>query len=150
MALQLILPKQASEAHIQIPGTAIFLVPPPGFKVSENFKGFQNPTDLNSMIKVMELPIPFYRITAGFSKFILRLRRMRLKSKTKVEFYGYQGLLLKLAQKVKGKRVYKHVLVYGDSAKSIMVIGIYPKADELVGAEIQSSLMSIFIDTDYR
>ena len=146
MAQELLLPEAASEAHVQVPGTAVFLVPPPNFEPSDNFKGFQSPVDQTSMIMVMEIPGPFQEVSAGFTEENLAPRGMKLQNREEVELYGYPGFWIDLEQEANGMVFSKHILVYGDSSQTTMINGVFLADSSWTGMHIQKSVLSTFID----
>ena len=150
MAQELLLPEKASEAHIQVPGTSVFLVPPPNFEPSEQFKGFQSPVDQTSMIMIMEIPGPFQEVSAGFTEENLAPRGMKLQFREEVELYGYTGFWIDLEQEANGMVFSKHILVYGDSSQTTMINGVFLADSSWTGKHIRKSVLSTFIDTNVK
>ncbi|MEM6631975.1 MAG: hypothetical protein AAF694_20025 [Bacteroidota bacterium] len=146
MAQELMLPEEASESHIRVPGTGVFLIPPPNFEPSENFKGFQSPADQTSMIMVMEIPGPYQEVSAGFREEHLGPRGMELKGREEVQLYGYSGMLIEVTQEANGMLFSKHILVYGDSSQTTMINGVFLADSSWTGKNIQKSILSTFID----
>lgn len=132
--------------HINISGTNIFLIPPLEFKLSEQFKGFQDPDDQTSMIIVMEIPGPFSEVSKGFTHEMLKSRGMTLHSKKEITVNNYQGYLIHLDQEANGLIFGKDILVYGNSQFTSMINGVYLKDSVQSGNKIRESILSTVID----
>lgn len=64
-------PASPTVEHQLIEGTNVYLIPPQTFSPSDNFKGFQDPSDPYSMLMLMEIPGPFSEASEGFNTEIL-------------------------------------------------------------------------------
>ena len=137
-----------TEDHQQIPGTQVYLIPPEDFDSSPNFKGFQNPEDPTSMIMAVEIPGPYAEVSAGFNEEQLLSRGMDLKIKKAIQINGYQGLWINLDQEANGMTFSKHVLIYGDSAATTLINGVFIADSVQLGEAIQVSMESIFLDRE--
>ncbi|MCB9263337.1 MAG: hypothetical protein H6607_13270 [Flavobacteriales bacterium] len=100
------LANQKTENHLQIPGTNVFMIPPDSFEVSGNFKGFQNPSDKNSIIMLTEFPGPFSKVTKGLNVKKLKAIGMELKTSTEIKIGEYNGFLFELEQPVANAMVF--------------------------------------------
>jgi hypothetical protein len=139
-------PDTLSVDHQMISGTNLFLIPPPGFEQTAQFKGFQNPADPTSMIMVMEIPGPFSEVSQGFSEDMLRSRGMNLTAKSDIQIAGFSGLLVELNQTANGMEFAKHILVFGDESSTLMVNGVFLKDSIILGQDIGRSIQSIYVD----
>jgi len=145
-----VLPIERSEHHVPIKGTNIFMVPPDTFEPSKNFKGFQNPTDPTSMIMVTEVPGPYSEITKGFKAEMLKERGMELLSKKEIKVTGFEGMLVELDQPANGMIFSKLILIYGNEKASTIINGIYLKEATELGARIKKSILTSFIDSEWK
>lgn len=132
--------------HVLVKGTAIFLIPPVGFELSSNFKGFQNPADPTSMIIIIEIPGPFSEVSKGFTPERMAPSGMKLIEKKEVRVNGMEGCLIDLEQEANEMLFSKSILVYGNEQSSTMVNGIYLKDSTDLGIAIKESIHSIVLN----
>lgn len=135
-----------TDQHQLIKGTNVYIIPPPGFVVSENFKGFQNPDDPMSMIMLMEIPAPISVITEGFTAETMSSRGMELLHKDKVEITGLIGYCIGLDQGTNGVTFTKTLIAYGNEEGSTLVNGISLKDSMQLNEQIQKAIKSVFVD----
>ncbi len=139
--------EKPTDSHIQVSGTNVFLVPPTNFLLSQNFKGFQNPDDLNSMIMITEIPsAPVSEILQSFTKKNLKEKAMDLISKKEIKIAGYEGVLIYLEQTVNEVTFSKDILIYGDKTFTMLVNGVYLKENIELGKQIKESILSTVIN----
>lgn len=148
IAITQTLPDSLTPAHQLVEGTKIYLVPPPGFEASGNFKGFQNPEDPTSMIMVMEMPASYGEASKGFNAEQLRPRGMDLLSRKEIETNYGNGLLLEIDQFANGMQFSKHLLILGDESSTTLVNGVFLKDATDVGEAIKKSVLSLYSNQD--
>lgn len=141
-------PVEISKKHIQVSGTNIFMIPPNQFSLSTNFKGFQNPNDLSSMIMILEIPGPFLEVTKGYNSETLINYGIKLNDKKIIKFFKYDALFIQLDQDVNGTIFSKHILVYGDEKSSIIINGSFLKDSKELGDQIKQSILTVVIDSE--
>ena len=144
------LPSEKTENHRQIEGMNIFIVPPPFFVPSLNFKGFQNPLDQTSMIMAMEIPGPYSEVTKGFNPESMSASGMTLKEKNEIKVAEFDGLVLEIEQAANGLVFSKHILVYGNEQSTTLINGVYLKDSIDVGQRIKESILSTIVDTSLK
>lgn len=144
------LPKQKTNEHQQIKGTNIYIVPPLSFELSNNFKGFQNPKDQTSMIMTMEIPGPYSEVTKGFNSDMLKAKGMELKSKKEIRVAEFKGLFIELDQPANGTVFSKQILIYGNEKSTTLINGIYLKDSLLLGEKIKQSVLTTFVESDFK
>lgn len=137
-----------TEAHVQIQGTQLFMIPPAGFEKSAQFKGFQNPDIPTSMIMVMEIPGPISKIMAGFNVEDLKAQGMELNAKEDLEMQGMKAMRMQVEQAASGMVFSKHLLVFGDEKASIMINGTFLKDSVALGKSIAHTVESAILNTD--
>ncbi|RLD21253.1 MAG: hypothetical protein DRI69_04575 [Bacteroidetes bacterium] len=137
----------ATDTHVLIRGTNISMIPPKTYVLSEEFKGFHNPADQTSMIMIMELPIPYQETSTGFTREELIDKGMVLTSKNAYRVNGYDGSLIELIQVANSLTFAKWILIYGDSAMTMMINGVYLKDSIRLGEGIKQSIMSTVVNT---
>ena len=127
---------------VKVTGTAVVLVPPAGFVPSARFPGFER-ADLQASIMVTEVPGPVAALTAGMTAAGLASRGMTLISSTRPRVDNTPALLLHVEQSASGVTFLKWMLVIGDTAKSVMIVGTFPKSAESdLSAAVKASLLS--------
>jgi hypothetical protein len=133
---------QEKQASIAIPGTKFQMVAPAGFKLAQSFSGFSNDS-LKASIMVSELPTGLNNIAAGFTKEKLSTSGLQLICSDTFSFQNQAALLLHVSQQVGEIKYLKKVLLFGDSAKTTIVNGIYPATAAHLAKPIQNALLSI-------
>lgn len=144
------LPKEKTDKHQQINGTNLFMVPPVSFEISNNFKGFQNPTDQTSMVMILEIPGPFSEVSKGFNNEMLKSRGMDLKTKKEIKVGEFEGMLIELDQYANGMNFSKQILIFGNEKSSTLINGVYLKDSLQLGRKIKESILTTFVDTKTR
>lgn len=135
-----------TKAHQLIPGTNVYVIPPTGFSVSENFTGFQNPEDPTSMVMVMSIPGPFAAVSGGFNEEMMAARGMRLQEKQTITVNRMAGLYLEMDQDAQGMTFTKSILVYGNEQETTMINGVSLKDSVSLAEAIRESIRSTVID----
>lgn len=138
--------ESGTNEHVLIPGTNISMIPPDMYVLSEEYKGFHNPEDQTSMIMVMEIPGSYYETSSSFTKEKLVDQGMVLTLNKEVKVNGYDGNLLELVQVANDMTFAKSILIYGDSASTTMINGVYLKDSESLGEQINESITSTVVN----
>lgn len=134
------LPGQAQA--VRVAGTSVAMEPPAGFVAATRYPGFER-ADVQCSIMVTEIPGPFSELARGMTAANLATRGMTLISTAKPTVDGRQVLLLKVSQQAAGAAVLKWMIVAGDAAASVMIVGTFPAAhDAAVGDAVKTSLLS--------
>lgn len=132
--------------HINIPGTRLYIVPPPGFTVSQTPAGLKKGG--TSMITVTELTDGnFYSNAASFNKAGFEQRGIKTFDYQEIKVNGYPAKYVSL-QGDSSARMYW--LVFGDSSFSTMVMGVYQANDEVTGKQILGALNTICYDKNKK
>ena len=131
---------------LRVPGTSVFLAPPPGFTPSERFPGFER-ADLQSTIMVTELPAPVAGLTKGMNAAGLASRGMTLISSARPQIDGISALLLHVSQTASGSLFLKWMLIVGDTKSSVMIVGTFPKAAE---SEMSEAMKAAVLSTRWK
>ena len=131
--------------HQIIPGTKCSLVPPDDFAPATNFTGFQHP-DLGASIMISEMPAPYSEILDGFSAASLLSQGMTLIEQTTAELQQTNAVIFYVSQQGHGTTYFKQILLFGDSLKTILVIGVYPEASKGIEPAIKTALLTAIYD----
>jgi len=138
-ALLLAVPARAET----VPGTAVRIVPPPGFEPSDRFPGYLHMATGASIV-VTEVPAPFATVTRGFtSEQAIKAQGMTLVERSAVTVGGRPAALLSFDQTVSGTRFVKWVLAVDRGALTSLLVGSYP-ADQAAQAEapVKSAMLA--------
>ncbi|MEO8403354.1 MAG: hypothetical protein ABI480_02125 [Chitinophagaceae bacterium] len=132
--------------HINIPGTRLFIVPPPNFTVSHDFIGLQKGE--KSMINIYDLDGGnFYTNTRDFSKQGFEQRGATVFDFQEIKINGYPAKYIQM-QGDPGTKAYS--IVFGDTSFSTMIMAGCPVSDATTGKEIIQSLNTIWYDKNLK
>lgn len=126
-----------------VPGTAVTIVPPPGFVPSTRFPGFLHEAT-GASILVTEVPAPFASVARGFTdEQGLAAQGMMLVTQSDLTVDGRPARLLSYDQVVNGRRFAKWVLAVDRGAVTNLLVGSYP-ADRAAQSEapVKESLLA--------
>ena len=115
--------------------------PPPGFALMDRLPGFEYPAQ-RATIMVSELPGSAVEVRRGMTRENLAARGMTLITSQTVRAAGGSALLLLVAQRAGGVDFQKWMLVAGDSKRSVVVVGAYPKNITTLSLPIKRALLS--------
>jgi hypothetical protein len=137
----LAVPSLAGAVPTRVTGTLVDLDPPPGFTRMERYPGFENRAK-EASIMVSELPGSTAEVRKGMTRENLAGRGMILLTTQTVVAGGKSALLLQVSQRAAGREFLKWMLVTGDTKKSVMIVGSFPKASPALSAPIKRALLS--------
>lgn len=116
---------------IQVPGTAVSLTPPEGFKASQLFTGFEQQAS-GASIMVTEMPIPKAQQKEVIEKLnsadALNVRGIRLLDRQDTIINGQQGKLLLVSQEVQGTAFLQWIAILTQGDRAVMIVTPFPKA----------------------
>lgn len=128
---------------VRVPGTRASLQPPAGFSASQRFPGFERQSAQASIV-ITELPAPATEVMKGMTKDALAGKGMDVLSSTPVKMEGREALLLEIAQSAAGTQFRKWMLVSGDAAASVLVVGTFPQS---AAAELSGPVRTAVLST---
>ena len=128
------------QTRVEVPGTSLQMVPPPGFESAASFKGFQHLS--GSTIHVVEMDGPYTEIV-GFNEDADRMksRGMRLLSAELQPMGDLDGKLLRFSQETNGLRVEKWIWIFGTDQRTVMVVAQCPS--NLAEAQLDSLKVAV-------
>ncbi|MGI4874115.1 MAG: hypothetical protein ACRYFX_23390 [Janthinobacterium lividum] len=133
-------------AKVNIPGTRVFITPPPGFKLGTDFTGLQR--DDTTAVMIMDLMVGnFYKNAATFSRQELESRGVQVFAYQDTTISGYPAKTLFLQPNPATKSYW---LVFGDSTFSTMCTAIYPSNDAQTGRQLKQALLGVRYDKKLR
>jgi hypothetical protein len=139
--LLLIAPLPAWARPTPVPGTLVSLDPPPGFMPMDRLPGFEYPAR-RATILVSELPGSSLDVRRGMTRENLAGRGQTLVTSETVRAAGGTGLLLQVTQWAGGIQFTKWMLVAGDTRRSIVVVGSFPRSLPDLSAPIRRAVLS--------
>jgi hypothetical protein len=128
--------------HINIPGTRLYIIPPPNFKIASTFLGLQKGE--TSMFNIFDLVGGNINTNAAtFSKAEFEKKGIKVFDFKEIKVNGFPAKYIHM----QGDAIAKaHSIVFGDTTFTTMVMTIYPVSDEKTGNEIINSLNTIYYD----
>src|SRR5258708_1907720 len=131
-----------TEKHLNIPGTRLFIIPPPNFRIATTFIGLQK--GKQAMMNVFDLVGgDYYTNAATFNKVEFLSRGIKVFDFREITINGFPAKYLSMQGDPATKT---YGLVFGDTTFSTMIMAVYPASDETTGREIINSLNSIVYD----
>ncbi|MBC9929402.1 hypothetical protein [Chitinophaga qingshengii] len=128
--------------HIHVPGTRLYIIPPPGYKIATNFIGLQHKE--HGMINVYDLPGGnFYTNAATFSKDGFAQKGATVFDYQELNINGYPAKFVAAQGALTHKTL---ALVFGDTTFSTSLIAVYPAENNAAGKELLASLKTIWYD----
>ncbi|HTB06452.1 MAG TPA: hypothetical protein VK806_05815 [Bacteroidia bacterium] len=128
--------------RVNIPGTKLFIAPPPGFKLAKNFLGLEK--DDRNYIEV------FAPYGDNFTKNTLNFTRLTFEGKGMDVFsykqFNMNGFTAKYAAMKGNTGLRKYDLAFGDSSLTVMVVGYCQLNDDDMGKLVDKSVMSVIYD----
>ena len=127
---------------VRVPGTNVSLEPPAGFSPARQYPGFEQMSGQAS-IMVTELPGSAADMLRAMTGEALATRGLILMTAHDQEVSGHPARLLNIRQRTINGDALKWMLITGDRATTIMIVGTYPAAGSpSTGSAIQQSLLT--------
>lgn len=130
-------------SKLNVAGTKVIILPPDGFTPASKFFGYEN-LAYSASIFVNEMPIPF--VEQQYNEENFRKQGMTLVAKEEVALQNQKAFLFNLNQKAQGIEFKKYSLIFGDSNKTVMIVGVFPKSVIEVDSIIKTSLLTAEYD----
>lgn len=115
----------------KVPGTAVSITPPAGFKASKLFTGFEE-TESGASLMVTDIPVPqnaqANAIEQLSSAKVLKTKGMSLISSQDTTVDGHRGKLLLVSQEVQGIPFLKWIVVLAKGDRALMVVAPFPES----------------------
>lgn len=128
--------------HVNIPGTRLYIIPPPNFKVASTFIGLQKGE--TSMFNIYDLVGGNINTNAAtFSKAEFERQGAKVFDFKEIKVNDFPAKYIHMQGDANAKA---YSIVFGDTTFTTMVMTIYPVADEKTGNEIINSLNTIYYD----
>jgi len=132
--------------HVNIPGTRLYIIPPPNFTVASTFIGLQKGE--TSMINIYDLVGGNINTNAAtFSKAEFERQGAKVFDFKEIKVNGFPAKYIHMQGDATAKA---YSIVFGDTTFTTMIMTIYPVADEKTGNEIIKSLNTIYYDKNKK
>ena len=132
--------------HINIPGTRLYIIPPPGFKIASTFTGLQKGE--TSMFNIIDLAGGNINTNAStFNKAEFEKKGIKVFDFREIKINGFAAKYIYLQGEANSKA---YLVVFGDTTFTTMVTTLYPVNDDKTGNEIISSLNTIYYDKNKK
>lgn len=130
-----------TDRHINIPGTRLFMVPPPSFEIATTFTGLQRGDE--AMLMVQDLVGGnFYTNAATFSKSTFEERGIKVSDYQEIKINGHDAKYILM----EGDGAKSFALVFGDTTYSVMIMGQNGTGDSKIEKDIIESFNTIYYD----
>jgi|GEM_PF-3619232 len=133
--------------HLNIGGTRIFIIPPKGFTISDEFVGLIK--DRNCSIQVLESKGEKIRgaFTAYNEAAFTKQGKKILESK-KIRVNEYSGKLIVVQGRSENSEIV--YLLFGDNRFSVLITASYETVEKKTREEIYNSLKTIYVDQNFK
>lgn len=132
--------------HMNIPGTRLFIVPPPNFSVATSFIGLQK--NDKAVINVYDLVGgDFYTNAATFNKAEFEKKGIKVFEYKDFSVNGYPAKYIRVRGDASTEG---YELVFGDSTFSTMVMAFYAPGDAATGRQIVAALNTMVYDKNQK
>jgi hypothetical protein len=129
----------SAQSSINIPGTHLSIIEPPGYRLTDKFKGLEKSNDI--FIKVYDpYNTNYIKYARTFTRESLENGGSEVQDYKKLNISGYQAKYAELQNNVGGK---SYFLVFGDSSFSVMVVGSCAANHDIDDRQMKAALLSI-------
>jgi hypothetical protein len=139
-ALESSIQTSKTSKHANIPFTKLFIIPPPGFSVSQTFSGLKR-NDVSHFLVEESLGVNFYNRAVSLSRAHFEQNGGIVFNHQDITINGYSARYL---VKPNGSNSKVFLLVFGDSTFTTTVMVTNPVPDEQTEKQIVASLNSIY------
>jgi hypothetical protein len=133
-------------AHINIPGTRLFIISPEGFSLAPDQPVLQKGD--HDGIQIMDLAGGnFYTNAATFSRKAFEEKGIKVLDYQEMKVNGYPAKMLYLQTQDGGRSL---ELVFGDTTFSVLVMSFFSNSDVQAGKDIRKALQTICYDKSFK
>ena len=138
-----------TDQHINIPGTRLFIVPPPDFKIATSFVGLQKDDNALGQLQVYDyVGTNYYTNTETFDKGYFENIGLKFFEYKEFKVNDFPAKYVFGAQNDSNNNEIS--LFFGDSTFLSLIMVLYPSSDTQTGEEIQKSINTIFYDKNFK
>ncbi len=129
-----------------IPGTKTFFELPGQFEIAKQFTGIKHKNQ-EASISINEIQAPYQQIANDMSFNNLAGNNITLVRQDTVKVNQTEGRFIKVKELVKGKNMFKRLLLFGDSSSSVLIVGLTPfSLDNTLGKVIEDTMLKVIWD----
>ncbi len=140
---------EITDAHKNVVGTKVSLIPPKEFTKAVNFLGFQQ-TKTGSSIMVLNVPADFSEVSAGFTKEGLLTQGVIASKIERITLNDLPALFVTAEQKAYGITYTKYILTFGSNTETMLINGIFPKSLTALNDGMKKALLSTVYDASKK
>ncbi len=131
------------------PSTSVCMELPPGFRASDTFAGFENPTQ-HTEVHVSELDRPYRDVVADMTMDRLERRGMRVIFARKEVIGTAPAMRVKIRDEAGEEPRFRQILIAGYPQKTVLVSAVYPESMEttFLTNRLESMMRSLTYDPD--
>ncbi len=129
--------------HVRIPGTRLFIIPPPGFEVSTSFTGLQKSE--KAVVQAYELDAQSAARASVYFKQIWEKEGMQITSENPLKAGKYDGRFFLFE---KDKSVGGCGIEFGNGSFSVMLIAFYAHNAVQTEQELIDAFRTVYYDPD--
>lgn len=131
--------KKPTGKAVNVPGTRVSMVPPPGFILSGNFAGFQDEAS-GSSIMVITMPTDFKTMAASMDKTELTNRGILVEQIDSLTISELPALFVTGTQKAYGLDYTKYMLLLGNEDETVIINAASPVDKKSVAKTIKDAM----------
>jgi hypothetical protein len=132
-------------SHVNIPGTRMYVIPPPDFFAATDFVGFQKNDSIE--FSVLDILGDNYNTTADSFLVAVPETGDKIIAREDIMVAGYPGKLTVVSQ-YRSVRTYR--LAFGDTSFCAVVVAVYPAADTSAGKALVAAINSLAYDKQVK
>lgn len=129
--------------QVNIPGTHVFISPPPGYVVASNFTGLHNGKNVIQVVEARQA----FKAADDFNREDMERKGARIIDFRDTTFEGYPACFVLMQGNPK---IRTEILVFGDSSFTLMAMGMFPPDDDSTEAAIRKSMFSISYNKKFK
>lgn len=133
--------------HKEVRGSKIKMIPPDGFLVASNFKGFQDAAS-NASIMILDTPRSYSETCQGLSVESLAKQNVKVISIQEIIFNKKPATFIEAEQTVEELLLTKYIFVLGTDKESILINGLAPQNNFVLKNAIKKAILSSIYDAD--
>lgn len=135
-----------TEKHVNIPGTRLFIIHPPDFKIATAFTGLQK--ENAATLQVYDLVGGnYYTNAASFSKEAFEKKGATVFDYKEIKVNDFPAKCIFMQNNQNRKAI---SLVFGDTTFSTMIMALYQTSDDKTEQLIQNMINSIYYDKNFK
>ena len=134
-------------AHLNVDGTRVFMVVPPGFSITKNFTGFIRDRDCSMQI-IESKGENVRKVFSTYSEKAFASRGKEILESKKILVNEYAGKLVVVpGERENSETLY---LLFGDHSFSVLLTANYKTVEKKTREEIYQAIRTIYLDRNFK